>query len=266
MSGKSGGLRPSRRSVLIGGAGLCLLGAGGTIAAKYEMSDGHTSSPSARRSADPRAVNSIATDQKILAVTFDDGPDPEYTPTVLDILGEHNVKATFFMIGRNATKHPDLVRRALAEGHAIANHTLDHIWLDELNLGGVEYEINGGHNSLSRLNANPGELFRPPRGWTSADVAAVTASRRIRSIFWSDCLEAHFKDGIHGAAAKIVDRSTPGSIVLCHDGGALDGPNPQHEDRSRTVAALPAMLDGIMGKGLRPVTLPQLMAAGRPAD
>lgn len=256
----------SRRTALLATAGSCLLGAAGVSGAGRLFAAGHTTSPNARRDVDPRAVSSVSTSERKLAITFDDGPDPQFTPTVLATLANFDIKATFFLIGRNATRHPDLVAEVLAQGHAVGNHTLDHMWLDDLDVDGVRYEVREGHHSLTSLKVTPGDLFRPPHGWTSSTVAAVTSERNLRSYFWSDCLEAHFNHGIHGAADKIIGACQPGSIILCHDGGALeDGPNPQHEDRSRTVAALPRMLEGILNTGWQPVTLPELMRTGQVA-
>ena len=77
---------------------------------------------------DPRAVSSVPTSAPLVALTFDDGPDPAYTPRVLEILAQHQVRATFFMIGRSAARHPELVAAVLTAGHTIANHTQDHLW------------------------------------------------------------------------------------------------------------------------------------------
>ena len=112
---------------------------------------------------DPLAITGVATDAPLVALTFDDGPDPAYTPTVLDILREHRVTATFFMIGRLAAAHPELVQRVLREGHTIANHTADHLWLDRLTEPEVRDQVQRGTSLLSHSGASPNGYFRPPR-------------------------------------------------------------------------------------------------------
>lgn len=250
--------RISRRKLLLGGAGTCLLG-GSVWAYSASKGDGHTNSPSAREAVDPRSVSSVAVTQPKVAITFDDGPDPSFTPAILDALALYGARATFFMIGSNASAHPDLVKRVVDEGHAIENHTQDHLWLDQQAPSVVRSQITQGSRSIRTAGAEPGSHFRPPRGWTSPTVATITHELGMRSVFWSDCLEAHFSAGVAGAAQEVIDRAEPGSIILCHDGGKLNGPNPQNENRSRTVAAVPAMIKGILDKGLHPVLLSELL-------
>jgi chitooligosaccharide deacetylase len=190
-----------------------------------------------------------------IAVTFDDGPDPAYTPHVLDLLAAEGVPATFFVIGRNAVRYPRLIGRMLAEGHTVANHTRDHLWLDRLAAGPVAAQVDGGTADLLAAGAPASGLLRPPRGWTSPVVAQVAAGRGLTSVFWTVCLEAHLHGGVTAGVEAVVERLTPGAILLCHDGGHLDGPNPQSVDRSATVAALPRLLRRIRDLRLQPVAL-----------
>jgi peptidoglycan/xylan/chitin deacetylase (PgdA/CDA1 family) len=252
----------SRRQFLTHATAACVFG---VVAPSLVRSAGdwHTESDFSRRLVDPRAVSSVRTDAKLVALTFDDGPDPAFTPGVLRILAEFGVSATFFCIGRNVDEHPELARDIVRAGHVIAQHTFNHCWLDGAPASEIERELAGGRRSLQDLDLASGGLFRPPRGWTSPTVASVTKAMGIRSVFWSDCLEHHLLSPPDDAAAQVVAASSPGSIVLCHDGGHLGGPNPQDVDRSQTVAALPALLDGLLTRGLRPVVLPELLAAGR---
>jgi chitooligosaccharide deacetylase len=243
----------------------CLLAGGGALAATRLSGDGHTDSPAARSRVDAEAVNRVETETPLMSLTFDDGPDPRYTPIVLDLLRAAGVSATFFLIGRNAVQHPELVARIRAEGHGVANHTQDHLWLDGLPAGAIRLQLLEATRSLSRAGAVTLDLVRPPRGWTSPATATVCREERVRSVFWSDCLEAHLGHGVAEAAGRVAGSAEPGSIILCHDGGRLNGPNPQDVDRSRTVLALPRLLDGILAKGLRPVTVPELLRAGTAA-
>jgi len=206
----------------------------------------------------------VRTDRPWLALTFDDGPDPAFTPAVLDVLARFGATATFFVVGRNALAHPHLVARAVAEGHVIANHTHDHRWLDRLDPAGVADEVDRGAADLAAVGVAASGIFRPPRGLTSPSVAGLTRRRGLRSVFWSDCLEAHHRGSRARSAGEVVDAAGPGSILLAHDGGRIDGPNPQRIDRSRTVESLPLLLAGLERRRLRTVTLPQLLRAGTP--
>jgi peptidoglycan/xylan/chitin deacetylase (PgdA/CDA1 family) len=115
-----------------------------------------------------------------MALTFDDGPDPDFTPAVLDVLGMCDVRATFFVIGRNAAKHPDLIQKMLREGHVVANHTQDHLWLNELDRDGIQDQVIGGLTTLGAIGAQGSSMFRPPRGWTSPTVADVVNGAGLR--------------------------------------------------------------------------------------
>ena len=263
----SGPTTPRRQLLMC--AGFCLLGAGtiGVTAGGRSEASGRnrpTTSQASRRAVDRRAVSRVHTSHPVMALTFDDGPDPDFTPAVLDILSRYDARATFFVIGRNAAKHPDLIQRTLREGHLVANHTQDHLWLNELDRDAVRNEVFGGMATLGTFGAQGSALFRPPRGWTSPTVAEVVNGAGLRSVFWSDSIEARLHQGVRPAAEALVGQAGPGSIILCHDGGSLDGPNPQHIDRGRTVEALAFMLRGFKGNGLHPVLLPDLLRVGRP--
>ncbi|MFC8503744.1 polysaccharide deacetylase family protein [Pedococcus sp. NPDC057267] len=250
----------TRRTVLAAAGAACLLAAQGRPA--RSTTGGHTRTPGERRAADPAAVNRVLTDFRMLALTFDDGPDPRSTPQVLDILRDHAVTATFFMIGRNVAQHPQLAERVRREGHTIGNHTADHLWLDAYGSNVVRDQLERGTQALVDAGLPRPRYVRPPRGWTSPGVGRESARQSLRSIFWSDCLEAHLYRGTDQAAEVTARAARPGSIILCHDGGTLDGPNPQHEDRSTTVAALPRLLERLLAANLRPVTLPELLRDG----
>lgn len=249
--------RVTRRALLGAAVGAAVVGtAGAGLGESIQM--GHTRNPRSRERIDPRSLSSVRTREPVLSLTFDDGPDPDYTPAVLDILASFRVRATFFMIGRNVLAHPDLVREVVARGHQVANHTQDHRWLDEQPRSVVLGEVVQGARSLQRAGAPPNGLFRPPHGWTSRTVAEVTRRHGMRSIFWSDCVEKHTPLGAKVAAQITAAGARPGSILLTHDGGSLDGPHPQHEDRSASVAVLPHLLEAVLAKDLRFVTVSEL--------
>ncbi|KRF40621.1 polysaccharide deacetylase family protein [Terrabacter sp. Root181] len=256
----------SRRSVVLGAASLCALVAWPRVdEALHPGGPGReTDSPALRHDVDPHGITRVATTRPWVALTFDDGPDPRYTPAVLDRLREFGCRATFFAVGSNVEAHPDLAARIVAEGHRLANHTHDHLWLDRVDQATVSDQLRRGAAAVQAFDRSAAELVRPPRGWTSRAVAATTRGLGLRSVFWSTCLESALRDGPGAAGDEIGAGLRRGDVVLAHDGGRVVGPNPQDIDRSRTVEALPALLERLRGAGLRGVPVQELVAAGRP--
>jgi peptidoglycan-N-acetylglucosamine deacetylase len=254
----------TRRDVLSAAVLCCALGAtsGVDLVSSPEVPDRDydpTTTPEDRLQADPRAISRALTTRRYVAVTFDDGPDPDYTPAVLAILRRYAVTATFFVVGSNATAHPDLIAQIRSQGHVLANHTQNHRWLNELSPAEVSAELTLGRR---HVQGGPGDrLYRPPRGWTSPVVATVADRLAMRPVFWSDCLEAHLGLGPRAAGRHVGMDAGPGSIILTHDGGTIVGPNPQRLDRSHSVAGLPYLLQTLADRSLTPVTLPTLLAA-----
>jgi chitooligosaccharide deacetylase len=254
-----GGSLPTRRALVAGALATGLAGALSPGVARAGSHQPRTTDPQSRLRVDPRSISFVATQERVVALTFDDGPDPASTPEVLAVLEHFGVPATFFMIGRNVVEHPELVTEVIRRGHQVANHTQDHLWLDRQPLGVVQRQVHLGAQSLTLAGAPANRLFRPPHGWTSDAVAGVLRREGLRSIFWSDCLEHHLALGAPAAAvAAVAGRARPGSILLCHDGGHLDGPHPQSFDRSATAAALPDLLEAVLAKHLRFVTVSEL--------
>jgi peptidoglycan/xylan/chitin deacetylase (PgdA/CDA1 family) len=158
----------------------------------------------------PRRIWSIDTKEKILYLTFDDGPEPGVTPFVLDQLKKHGAKATFFCIGRNTSKYPELYQRIIAEGHATGNHTFHH--LNGFKTANSDYIANVTQAD-SLINSS---LFRPPYGRLKSGQA-----RRLRDykiIMW-DVLSGDFDKGISGESCLkiVIGKSSPGSIIVFHD-------------------------------------------------
>jgi len=199
------------------------------------------------------------TTKRIVALTFDDGPDPRWTPRVLELLHEHRAHATFFLIGRNAQAHPELVHDELAEGHEVGNHTYDHPDLETLTPAQVSGEIDKGAQALEQAGAQKLKYFRPPKGLTDEVVGVIADVHRYRTIFWDLTLE-HFVDHaeIFQGVQVLLSRVRPGSIILAHDGGI---PN-----RTRTMQALPILLDGLKARGYRMVDVSQLLSVSKGAN
>ena len=188
---------------------------------------------------------------KQVALTFDDGPDPRYTPHVLDILRRYNVSATFFVEGRFVRAHPELARRILAEGHVLGNHTDTHPYLNRQSATAVRTEIEGCDRALqTTLNLHT-FLFRPPRGLWNPIIYREMQRRGDHLILWTVALEHQDAPTPPAMAARVLRLLRPGGIVLLHDGGSAP--------REMTVAALPLLLDGLQTRGYRCVTVPDLL-------
>lgn len=198
-----------------------------------------------------------------IALTFDDGPDPIVTPRVLDLLRNHGARATFFLIGRHAETHPTLVRRILAEGHELGNHTYSHSrLLNCFPTAPLQREIERGEAALRRIAGASGPaLYRPPVGLKSPWLARVQRRLNLRIVTWS--LHAHDtgRRSPAAVAARIIRRARPGDIVLLHDGHDRPG-----KSRDTVTEALEAILAGLQHRNLQTVTVGELLAepAGAP--
>jgi len=190
---------------------------------------------------DKRMLWRVETTEKVLYLTFDDGPIPELTPWVLDVLKEHGAKATFFCMGRNVEAHPELFQRLLAEGHAVGNHTWDHP-------SGWRTPRTDYFRSVLRCQRlTRTDLFRPPYGRaTSAQINALR--KRFKLVMW-DVLSGDFEERMTGEDCfELVKlKAKPGSIIVFHD-------NLLSEIRMKH--ALPRVLAHYKGLGYRFEPLP----------
>ncbi len=213
-----------------------------------------------RMAAQPNAIFRVETDKPLVALTFDDGPDPAYTPQVLDLLKEHGAKATFFAVGVNALAHPELLRSLIEAGHEVGNHTRTHASLDRLTPEAVAAEIDGGTQDLIAAGVSHVNLFRPPRGLTSDFVGVYTNFYGYRTVFWDVPIDHYVRRlGLKAGVEKMLSKIEPGSIILGHDGGHTSG--ERVIDRSSTLATLPLILEGLASRGLTSVSLPTLLGA-----
>ncbi|WP_313535376.1 polysaccharide deacetylase family protein [Arsenicicoccus bolidensis] len=256
-----GSLVVSRRTALTGAVLCAVSGAGLAVTddGRLELALGPTSSPQSRR-ADRDCVSYVRTHRPVLSLTFDDGPDPRYTPAVLDLLRRYDARATFFVVGANAAAHPDLVARMRAEGHEVANHTHDHAHLTEISNAEVRDQIARGRRVIGDAGAR---LLRPPVGRTSTSVAEVARSLGERQAFWSSCLEACLHDGARVGGTGLGEALDPGAVVLAHDGGRVEGRWAQEYPRDQTVEALPHLLEALAARGLSSVPVGELVRSGR---
>ena len=202
-----------------------------------------------------------------LSLTFDDGPDPAYTPAILDILREKNVKATFFIIGANAEAHPALLQRILAEGHEIGNHTFTHPNLAETSPEADKLEYNATQRLIEALTGRRMVLFRPPYlgdaepvnkdeiipVQIAQDQGLLTIGVHVDPFDWQQPSVEEMRQRIFSAVSD-PDPETRGNIILLHDSGG---------NRARTVEMLPALIDDLRAKGYRFVPVSELAGLTR---
>jgi len=192
-----------------------------------------------------------------IAITFDDGPHPELTPKLLDILIAHHVRATFFVVGNRVVKHPEIVARAAREGHEIANHSWSHPRLSELHDQDVRQELQKGEDAIRSVVGIRPKLLRPPGG-----ALLARQEKWIRDEFGYNTIlwDVHGFDWIRPPPApamicqRIVEQTHPGAVIVCHD--TLPG----------TIEATPSILEQLVAKGFKFVTVSELlqMAANGP--
>ncbi len=194
-----------------------------------------------------------------VALTFDDGPATPFTEQILDILRDHQVPAAFFVCGKNVDRFPEVVRRMHAEKHTIANHTYTHALLYLKTRARMAEEIDRTQAAIERVTGVRPKLFRPPYGVRWFGLFAVLGQRGMRAVQWSDAGFDWEKGNLPGDIARLTLRKLEaGSVILLHDGRE---PRLPHEiDASRTVEALPAIIEGVKRAGLRFVSIEEFLS------
>jgi peptidoglycan/xylan/chitin deacetylase (PgdA/CDA1 family)/uncharacterized membrane protein YbhN (UPF0104 family) len=192
----------------------------------------------------------------VLALTFDDGPSPEWTPPVLDALREGGARATFFVLGRHAEAHPELIRRMSEEGHEIASHGYDHALLTFASQADVERQLARTEDSLAKALGQPprARLFRAPHGFRNPLVGRVTARRGYEVVGWTKGVWDTAKPGVEAIVRRTSGAFRPGGILLLHD---ADG-SGDNDDRSQTAEAVPEILELAHAAGYELVTVSDL--------
>jgi peptidoglycan/xylan/chitin deacetylase (PgdA/CDA1 family) len=183
--------------------------------------------------------------EKTIALTFDDGPHPEFTLRIAEALEQRGVPATFFVVGERAEAHPEIVRSLAAAGHSVQNHSLTHVDLRDLDDAGFATEVDGASEVLERLVARP-SCVRPPFGRHDDMVVERIEQRGLRMVLWDISVLDWKQQPARWIAGQIVKRAEPGSVVLLHDGGG---------DREQTVRAVPMLVDSLVDRGYRFVTI-----------
>jgi peptidoglycan/xylan/chitin deacetylase (PgdA/CDA1 family) len=191
--------------------------------------------------------------RKELALTFDDGPHPRFTPQILRILKQERVPATFFLVGEMAEKHPDLVRAEAAAGHSVGNHTYDHVSLVKIPPQYVATEIKACGEVIAGVLGRPPHLFRPPGGEYDKDVALTAQTLGYKIVLWTDDPGDYASPGRSAIEKRTLEGVTSGGIILLHDGV------------QQTINILPDLIRKLKARGYRFVTVDDMLAQPRGA-
>ncbi|UHA74257.1 polysaccharide deacetylase family protein [Paenibacillus sp. 481] len=197
---------------------------------------------------------------RYVCLTLDDGPDPTYTPLVLDLLAKHNAKATFFMIGKELEKHGDTARRVRDEGHELANHTYTHPSIPTITSLEVRAEVIRTAALLEAITGKVDNLFRPPYGEYNDQNLRVLHDMGYRVVMWSEKLEMRDWEspGVDVLVEIALKEAFNGGIMLFHDGGG--------NHRMQTVEALRIIVPRLTEQGYRFVTVSHLLELCKPNE
>lgn len=205
----------------------------------YQMVAGH------------KGIGAVATKQKVVALTFDDGPDERTTGQLLKILKEHGAKATFFVMGRRAEELPAELAQIAADGHEIGNHGFSHKWLTKLADKELAEEISRTEAAIMGVAPKP-SLFRPPGAYYNEKVLSELKSRGYTMVMWSIDTRDWARQDHEAIAGEVAGGIKPGSIILMHDGSYA----------ANTPKAVAAILDRLGKQGYQFVTVSELLRCG----
>lgn len=241
-----------KRTAIIMGAGLLFFGIFGTYAFNFGL---HPHMHLWKKQ--KVVVTDVTTSTKVVALTFDDGPDPVYTPVVLDVLKKYHAKATFFVIGTRAEKNPVLIRRMAREGHEIANHSYTHRNFGKgNNTDTMLKEINQGKDIIYRLSGQKTKLFRPPGGYLSDALIELIKKENITIAYWSYIQDTKDWKGPRAEviASHLIKNIKPGQIIILHDGCS---------NGMETARAVNMTVDRLSRDGYKFVTVSELIESAK---
>ncbi|WP_407309349.1 polysaccharide deacetylase family protein [Desulfosporosinus sp. SB140] len=229
----------TRRKIILGLSVMIIIGV-----ISYLTADSLTA-PSLVRA--PGTYYMAHTQEKVVALTFDDGPDPIDTPEVLDILKEKGVRATFFVLGQAVQENPNLLKRLAKEGHEIENHSFNHDYQQHQLLT----EINQTDQEVYAATGTHTHFYRPPGGFlTKWQLENIKKNGHIVAL-WSVDSKDWRNPGVNQIVKNVLDNVFPGAIILLHDGGF---------HRTQTVKSLAKIIDSLKKQGYRFVTLSEMKA------
>ncbi|MEH1829237.1 MAG: polysaccharide deacetylase family protein [Nostoc sp.] len=193
----------------------------------------------------------LKANEKVIALTFDDGPGPKNTAQILEILKKNDIKATFFMIGEMVKYFPQVAKQVAADGHVIGNHTWHH-WYRRMDVATAASEIDRTAEIIYKTTGEKTTLFRPPGGFLNNGLVEYAKNEKYAVMMWSEeSGDAERRSPqVPMLIKNVLKYAKPGAIVLMHDGGG---------NRSKSVKALPEMIAGLKAQGYRFVTVPQLL-------
>ncbi|MCL6597868.1 MAG: polysaccharide deacetylase family protein [Alicyclobacillus macrosporangiidus] len=195
--------------------------------------------------------------ERAVALTFDDGPDTEWTPQILSILSSEQVKATFCCVGQRVRSNPDVLRRITREGHVVANHSYHHPNLTKLTREQIRTEITSTNQAIAQIIHRTPRFIRPPYGALNRTVIEVVQELNMKILFWNvDSLDWAGLTGPQ-VAANVLSHVSPGSIILMHSAGG------RGESLQDTVDALPYIIHVLRREGYSFRTVSELL--GQPA-
>ncbi len=197
---------------------------------------------------EPSTIMAVRTPSPVVSMTFDDGPHPRLTPILLDMLKARGLRATFYVIGNRVVQWPDIVRRIAAEGHEIGNHSWSHPDLSGYSDAAVLSQIDRTTDAIYQVTGRPPVTFRPPYGsFTRRQRDMLHVQRKLPTILWSVDPQDWRRPGAQAVASRILAGSRAGAIILSHD------------IQSGTVQAMPQTFDGLRARGLRFVSVSQIL-------
>lgn len=253
--GAPGGPAPAPGPGNVGAAGAPGLNAAALPEKSYRLRPMTAESPARPPAAKPAVrtrpileLPAEARTGRAMVLTFDDGPDPRYTPAILDTLSRYGVRAMFFVCGEMATDNRDLLRRMASEGHVIGNHTWTHPLIPSLSRGALESEIGRTSDVVQQSVGEAPVWFRAPYGAWNRAAFEIGADLGMEPMAWTvDTLDWK-EPGTAAIVSRALDGAAPGAIVLNHDAGG---------NRSQSVQAVATYLPQLLAQGYR-MTLPAL--------
>lgn len=270
--------RMQRRAFLRRGLGASLAGLGIGVVGGGLGGSQHAMARSARRHEPAhygstgrgaaQVVWSVDTDEQVVAATFDDGPHPRLTPRVLDLLAEHQARATFFLVGSAAERHPSLVRRILDEGHEVGNHSWSHAPMAHIGGDAARDEVVRGAAALASVTGEQVRWFRSPRGMLNGPILRAATDVRQDVAMWSArAPKASPAPSRRQITDHLLGALQPGTIYCLHDGTSGRDPDERLEQRRENeLSALPEFLSGAIERGFRFLTISELVEHSRSAS
>lgn len=195
----------------------------------------------------------VPTKEKVIALTFDDGPDKNETPQLLDLLKQYGVHATFFVIGKRAAAYPDIVKREVSEGHEVANHTYNHPYFNrKLTMRTFSSELSRAHDEIFKATGLETHYFRPPGGYYNEKMVELAKKQGYLIIMWSwdQDTQDWRRPGVKKIVNKVLNNAKGGEIVLFHD-HVMGG--------SQTIDALKQILPELKQRGFTFLTVSELI-------